>query len=56
MKKLVEEDDLISFVVSDLNPLFNTFVTVHSFTARTTEMTFANFQSKLFNHEMLLEN
>jgi hypothetical protein len=56
VKKPVEDDDLISFVVSGLNPLFNTFVTVHSFIARTTEMTFADFQSELLNHEMLLEN
>jgi hypothetical protein len=56
VKKPVEDDDLISFVVSGLNPLFNTFVTVHSFTTCTTEMTFANFQLELLNHEMLLEN
>jgi hypothetical protein len=56
MKKPVEDDDFISFIVSGLNPLFNTFVTVHSFTACTTEMTFADFQYELFNHEMLLEN
>jgi hypothetical protein len=56
VRKPVEHDDLISFVVSGLNSLFNTFVTVHSFTARNTEMSFANFQSELLNHEMLLEN
>jgi hypothetical protein len=56
VKKPVEDDDLISFIVSGLNPLFNTFVIVHSFIARTTEMTFANFQFELLNHEMLLEN
>jgi hypothetical protein len=54
--KPVEDDDLISFVVSGLNPLFNTFVTVHSFTARDYEMSFADFQSELLNHEILLEN
>jgi hypothetical protein len=56
VRKSVANDDLISFVVSGLNPLLNTFVTVHSFTARDTEMSFADFQSKLLNHEMLLEN
>jgi hypothetical protein len=56
VKKPVEDINLISFVVSGLNPLFNTFVTVHSFTAHTTKMTFADFQSELLNHEMLLEN
>jgi hypothetical protein len=56
VKKPIEDDDLISFVVSSLNPLFNTFLIVHSFTACTTKMTFADFQSELLNHEMLLEN
>ena len=54
--KLVEDDDLISFVISGLNPLFNTFVTVNSFAARDLQMSFADFQSELLNHEMLLEN
>lgn len=53
--KPVEDDDLISFVISGLNPLFNTFVTVHSFTTQDREMSFADFQSELLNHEMLLD-
>jgi hypothetical protein len=56
VRKPIENDDLISFVVSGLNPFFNTFVTVHSFTARDTEISFADFQFELLNHEMLLEN
>jgi hypothetical protein len=56
VRKPIENDDLISFVVSGLNPLFNTFVTIYSFTAHDTEMSFADFQSELLNHEMLLEN
>ena len=48
---LVEDDDLISFVVSGLNPLFNTFVIVNSFAARDLQMSFADFQSEHLNHE-----
>jgi hypothetical protein len=56
VRKPIEDDDLISFVVSGLNPLFNTFVTVHSFTALNTKMSFVDFQFELLNHEVLLEN
>jgi len=52
----VEDDDLISYVLGGLSSSFNTFVTVHSFTTQDKELSFANFQSELLNHEMLLEN
>jgi hypothetical protein len=54
--KPVEDDDLISYVIGGLNPTFNTFVTIHSFTTQDRELTFVDFQSELLNHEMLLEN
>jgi hypothetical protein len=54
--KPVEEDDLISYLISGLNPTFNSFVTAFSLAVRNTEMTFADFQTKLLSHEMLLEN
>jgi hypothetical protein len=54
--KLVEDDDLISFVVSGLNPLFNTFVTIHLFPAHDYEMTFVDFEFEQLNHEILLQN
>ena len=41
--KPVEDEYPISFVVSGLNPLFNTFVTIHSFAARDNEMSFVDF-------------
>jgi hypothetical protein len=31
-------------------------VTVHSFATQNQEMSFADFQSELLNHEMLMEN
>jgi hypothetical protein len=54
--KPIDDDDLISFVVSGLNPIFHTFVTIHSYATRDHDMTFADFQSELLNHETLLEN
>jgi hypothetical protein len=54
--KPMEEEDLISFIISGLNPAFNLFVTAFSFVIRNTNMTFANFQSELLSHEMMLEN
>jgi hypothetical protein len=41
--KFVEDEHPIFFVVSGLNPLFNTFVTIHSFVAHDNEMSFADF-------------
>jgi len=55
-RKPIDDDDLISFVVSGLNPMFHTFVTIHSFATRDHDMTFADFQSELLNHEIILEN
>jgi hypothetical protein len=54
--KPIDDDDLISFVVSGLNPMFHTFVTIHSFATSDHDMTFADFQSELLNHEIILEN
>jgi hypothetical protein len=54
--KPVEDDDLISYVIGGLSPSFNAFVIVHSFTTQDREMTFADYESELLNHEMLLEN
>jgi hypothetical protein len=54
--KPIDDDDLISFVVSGLNPIFHTFVTVHSYATRDHDMTLADFQSELLNNETLLEN
>jgi hypothetical protein len=54
--KPVAEDDLISYLISGLNPIFNSFITAFSFANRNTEMTFADFQTELLSREMLLEN
>jgi len=52
--KLTDDEDLISFIMSGLNPSFNSFITSYSVTTREHSPTFANFQDHVLNHEMLL--
>jgi hypothetical protein len=52
--KSMEDDNLISFIVSGLNPTFNNFVTTFSFITREKGISFDDFQNELLNHEMLL--
>jgi hypothetical protein len=52
--KPVDDDDLISFIINGINPIFNSFVT--AFTLRDRETSFHDFQSKLLSHEILLQN
>jgi hypothetical protein len=52
--KPVEDDDLISYVINGINPIYNSFVT--AFTLRDRETTFHDFQSELLSHEILLQN
>jgi hypothetical protein len=52
--KLVEDDDLISFVINGLSLVYNSFVAVFSFHVHDRAMTFANFQAELLSHEVLL--
>jgi len=50
--KPVDDDDLISFITSGLNPAFNSFVTIFNFSSRNKDLSFA----ELLIHEILLEN
>ena len=52
--KPVDEDDLISFILSGLNPSFNVFITTFNLTTRDTPLPYADFESELLNHETLL--
>jgi hypothetical protein len=52
--KLVEDDDLISYAINGINPIYNSFVI--AFTLRDRETTFHDFQSELLSHEILLQN
>jgi hypothetical protein len=52
--KPTDDEDLISFIISGLNPTFNSFVTSISIAARDNPLSFLDFQDELLNHEMLL--
>ena len=52
--KPTDDKDLISFVISGLNPSFNLFVTFISIAIRDNPLSFINFQDELLNHEMLI--
>lgn len=54
--KPVKDDDLISFIISGLNPMFKSFIIAFFFTIRDHEMTFTDFCSELLSHEILLHN
>jgi hypothetical protein len=52
--KPLEDDDLISFIISGINPMFTPFVTASTLCDHA--MTFLDFQSELLSHEILLQN
>lgn len=52
--KPIEDEDLISLIVSGLNLSFNAFITSFSFATRENPLTFNDFQDELLSHEMLL--
>lgn len=49
--KPIEDDDLIHFLISGLNPTFNAFVTTFSLITRDNSFSFDDFQHELLNHE-----
>lgn len=52
--KPIDEEDLISFILSGLNPTFTSFVTFYSLATRDKSLSFTDFQDQLLSHEMLL--
>lgn len=54
--KPLEDDDLMSYIVSGLNPYFNPFITSLSFATRDNNVSFENFLAKLLSYELLLDN
>jgi len=52
--KPMEDDNLIHFLISGLNPTFFTFITTLSLMNRGDSLRFDVFQHELLNHEMLL--
>jgi hypothetical protein len=53
--KPADDEDLISFIMSGLNPSFNSFITSYYVNTRDHSPTFANFQDDVLSHEMLLK-
>jgi transposase InsO family protein len=54
--KPVDEDDLISYVISGLNASYGPFITSISVATRNLSMSFEDFQAELLSHELFLEN
>lgn len=52
--KAVDDEDLITYIVSGLHPSYTPFITTFSFTTRYHVMTFEAFQSELLNFEALI--
>ena len=54
--KPVDDEDLISYIVSGLNSSFTPFVTSYSFATRDSVLSLQEFQDELMNYETLLEH
>lgn len=52
--KPIDDEDLISLIISGLNPIFSTFVITFSLSTRNTSLSFHDFQDELLNHELML--
>jgi hypothetical protein len=50
----IDDEDLISFIISGLNPIYNSFITSYIFVTRENPLSFEDFQDEILNHEMLL--
>lgn len=54
--KLIDDDDLIFYITSGLNQVFNSFNTSISLASHNNSISFDAFQAELFSYELLLEN
>jgi hypothetical protein len=52
--KPIDDDDLINFALSGLNPTFNAFITTYTLLLSRDKPSFDDFQNELLSHEMLL--
>jgi hypothetical protein len=52
--KPIDDEDLISYIISGVNPSFIVFVTVFSMTSKDKDSSFLDFQDELLSHDMLL--
>ena len=53
--KPVDDEDLISYIVGDLNSSYQNFITTFSFVTREQSISFADFQAKLLNFDHMLD-
>jgi hypothetical protein len=54
--KPVDDDDLISYIMSGLNPSYISFISSFNLLTRQSTVSFEDFQAELLNHEILLGN
>jgi hypothetical protein len=50
----IDDEDLISYIIGGLSPIFNSFITSYTFITRENPLNFEDFRDELLNHEMLL--
>jgi hypothetical protein len=55
-RKPLDDDDLISFIISGLNSNYTAFVTFMSFSTRNSDISFDDFETELLSHELFLES
>ena len=54
--KSIDDDDLISYINSGLNPVFHPFFTSYSFAIKDKPLTFDEFKTELLSYEMLVNS
>lgn len=52
--KPTDDEDLVSYILSGLNPSYNSFVISYTIATRDETPSFTDLQEELLNHEMLL--
>lgn len=50
----INDEDLISYIISGLSPTFNSFMTSYIFITRDNPLSFEEFRHELLNHKVLL--
>jgi len=53
--KPIPDEELITYLINGLHPMFNSFITTISIMTRDKELNFEDFQDELMNHDMLLK-
>ena len=54
MGRPIDDEDLISFIIGGLSPIFNSSITSYIFATHENPLSFEDFQDEILNHEMLL--